>query len=392
MNKYLRWFSAGAKNAAPQAKNTAMPLIAFQSNGVAHWSPNDFRSLSRDGFMRNPVVYRCIRLISEAAASMPWLLYKGENEQQDHPLLKLLNQPNLQFAGPQFMETLYGHLLISGNAFIKLNSIGDEPREIHLLRPDQVKVINDSTGWPIAYEYGVGSNRQRFDIDPVNGCCVLHLRLFNPLDDQNGMPPLHAAHMALNIHNSASIWNKALLDNSARPSGALVYTSSDRPNMSEEQFDRLKLELEEGYSGASKAGRPMLLEGGLDWKAMGFSPKDMDFIEAKNSAARDIALAFGVPPMLLGIPGDNTYANYKEANKAFWRQTVQPFVNRTSCSIGGWLGPFFENGLRLAVDYDQVDALASDRVALWQRLQESDFLTNDEKRVAAGYSPMNEGE
>lgn len=147
--------------------------------------------------------------------------------------------------------------------------------------------------------------------------------------------------MALDIHNSASKWNKALLDNSARPSGALIYSSSAGENLTDEQFSRLKRELEDGYSGAVRAGRPMVLEGGLDWKAMGYSPKDMDFMEAKNGASRDIALAFGVPPMLLGIPGDNTYSNYKEANRAFWTQTVLPLVKRTAESLSNWLGPQF---------------------------------------------------
>ena len=88
--------------------------------------------------------------------------------------------------------------------------------------------------------------------------------------------------MALDTHNAAGRWNKALLDNSARPSGALVYAPKEGGNLTDEQFDRLKAELEEGYSGAARAGRPLLLEGGLDWKAMGLTPKDMDFIEAKN--------------------------------------------------------------------------------------------------------------
>ena len=96
--------------------------------------------------------------------------------------------------------------------------------------------------------------------------------------------------------------------------------------LSDNQFERLKRELEDNYQGAVNAGRPLLLEGGLDWKAMSLSPKDMDFLDAKHNAAREIALCFGVPPMLLGIPGDNTYANYQEANRAFCRSTVLPLV------------------------------------------------------------------
>jgi HK97 family phage portal protein len=105
-------------------------------------------------------------------------------------------------------------------------------------------------------------------------------------------------------------------------------TGRRRGQLSEDQFERLKRELEDSYQGKANAGRPLVLEGGLDWKPMSLSPKDMEHIEAKHVAAREIALAFGVPPMLLGIPGDNTYANYAEANRTFWRQTVLPLVGR----------------------------------------------------------------
>ena len=211
--------------------------------------------------------------------------------------------------------------------------------------------MTDAAGWPSALEYRRGEPAAergigRCRLGPSAGSGgAIHLALFHPLDDHYGFPPLEAALMALDTHNSAGRWNKALLDNSARPSGALVYAPKDGGNLTDEQFDRLKAELEDGYSGATRAGRPLLLEGGLDWKAMGLTPKDMDFIEAKHSASRDIALAFGVPPMLLGIPGDNTYANYQEANRAFYRMTVLPLVARTAKELSAWLTPVFGDGL-----------------------------------------------
>ncbi len=120
---------------------------------------------------------------------------------------------------------------------------------------------------------------------------------------------------------------------------------------------------------------------------MGLTPRDMDFIEAKNAACRDIALAFGVPPMILGIPGDNTYANYQEANRAFYRMTVLPLVARTATEIAAWLAPAFGADLRLEPDADRVDGLAAEREALWARVSAADFLTDDEKREAVGYGP-----
>ena len=120
---------------------------------------------------------------------------------------------------------------------------------------------------------------------------------------------------------------------------------------------------------------------------MSLSPRDMDFIALKQMAAREIALALGVPPLLLGIPGDNTYANYGEANRAFWRQTVIPLVQRSAVGFSRWLGPAFGRGLVLRPDLDNLDALAADRDAQWARLQATDFLTDDEKRAAVGYGP-----
>jgi hypothetical protein len=120
---------------------------------------------------------------------------------------------------------------------------------------------------------------------------------------------------------------------------------------------------------------------------MSLSPRDMDFIALKNMAAREIALALGVPSMLLGIPGDSTHANYAEANRVFWRQTVIPLVQRSVSAMSEWLTPGFGRNLELRPDIDQLDALAPDRDAQWARLQATTFLTDDEKRSLVGYGP-----
>ena len=212
------------------------------------------------------------------------------------------------------------------------------------------------------------------------------MRLFHPTNDHYGLSPLEAAGTAVDLHNSALSWNKALLDNAARPSGALVYKGPEgAENLTDEQFERLKAELAETYQGAQNAGRPLVLDGGLEWQAMSMTPADMDFIESKREAARSIALAFGVPPMLLGIPGDNTYSNYREANLAFYRQTVLPLVKKTAAAITNWLGRSFDASVE--VDAAHVDALASDRDALWARISAATFLTDDEKRAALGLAP-----
>jgi HK97 family phage portal protein len=161
--------------------------------------------------------------------------------------------------------------------------------------------------------------------------------------------------------------------------------------LSDTQFTRLKAELETSYQGSANAGRPLLLDGGLDWRPLSLSPKELDFVEAKAAAAREIALAFGVPPLLLGLPGDNTHANYAEANRAFYRQTVIPLVRRTADSLARWLEPAF-GPARLEPDLDAVEALATERESLWRRVQGADFLSVAEKREAVGYPPQSPGQ
>lgn len=386
-----RW----GRRAPPRAESKASavsPLIALDTLRQPAWTPRDYAAFAREGFMGNAIVYRCVRMIAETAASVPLLLYRGEEEIEAHALSELIERPNQAQVGPEFLESLIGHLLVAGNSYIEAVAIGDEIRELHVLRPDRMKVVPGSDGWPEAHEYTVGGRSARLAGDCVPGVrSILHMKLFHAAHDHYGMSPLEAAATAIDLHNTATRWNKALLDNSARPSGALVYTARDG-NLTTEQYERLKAELEQGFQGTANAGRPLLLEGGLDWKSMSLSPKDMDFLEAKNAAAREIALALGVPPMLLGIPGDNTYANMAEATRGFWRQTVVPLVGRTSKAVSRWLAPAWHSDLELRPDFDAVEALSPEREALWARLDKASFLTLNEKRAAAGYSPLAESE
>jgi len=387
MNRLLNWLVAPAKHSTRLEEKAAGGLIAFHAAGAPVWSTFE-TSGHETGYCRNPIVYRCVRMISEAASMLPLRVCEARIDCDEHPVLDLLAKPNERQSRTAFLETLFSHLLVSGNAYVTQIELDGTVQELHALEPGKVSPVLDGSGWPAAYDYQHGSSKTRYESGGKSE--ILHLALFNPVDQINGLPPLAAAHMALDIHNAASAWNKALLDNSARPSGALVYASSGGENLSQDQFDRLKTELEEGYTGASRAGRPMVLEGGLDWKAMGYSPRDMDFLQAKNVAAREIALAFGVPPMLLGIPGDNTYSNYQEANRAFWTQTVLPLAEKTAQDLGGWLSGMFGGDLDLRVDTEGIPALASEREAHWNRVGTAEFLTANEKREAFGYPPLEE--
>ena len=381
--------TASAAASALDVKSTPFAALQFTDAALnAVWSGRDFGALSREGYQKNAVVFRCVRLIAEAAASVPLCVRRGEVCEAGDPAAALLSRGHPGASAEEVMEQFYGLLHVSGNGYLEAALVDGVPAALYALRPDRIKTRVNKAGWPSGYEYEAAGSKRSLPIDSATGrCAVFHTRIFNPLDDSLGHSPLSAAASAVDIHNAGGRWTKALLDNAARPSGALIYKGAGgAERLSDEQFDRLKGELEGAHSGAKNAGRPMVLEGGLDWKAMSFSPSDMDFMEARRDAAREIALAFGVPPMLLGIPGDNTYANYKEANLAFWRQTIIPLVRKTARGMERWLQAFYGDDLRLTVQLDKVSALSDERAQLWRRLGEAAFITEEERRQMAGLS------
>ena len=367
------------------------PVVAWSTSGRVAWTPRDMVSLTKAGFSGNPVGFRAVKLIAEAAASLPVLFQDRERRYETHPVQALLSRPNGAQGRAELLEALFGQLLLTGNAYVE--AVADEglPVEMHVLRSDRMRLVPGADGWPVAYEYSVGGKKHRFDVGDVSPIC--HIKSFHPQDDHYGFSALQAAASAIDVHNAASHWSKALLDNAARPSGAIVYSGVDgHTGMSNEQYDRLVSEMESQHQGAKNAGRPMLLEGGLDWKPMGFSPSDMEFQKTKEAAAREIATAFGVPPMMLGIPGDATYANYQEANRAFYRLTVLPLASRVLGAIADWLSDFSGERVDLRPDPDQIPALSSERDAQWRRVGEATFLTAAEKRGLLGLPAIEVGD
>lgn len=363
----------GESTRVPLARGSASPWFFADSGGAR--PPFEYNAAVRRAYLENPVAQRAVRLVAEGIGGAP---LKGT----DPALAALVNDTS---AGQALLETLASHLLLHGNAYVQVvKDARGRPVELFALRPERVSVIAGDDGWPAAFAYEVAGKRLSIPLlDEDASPNLIHIRHFHPGDDHYGAGCLCAADEAIATHNAASTWNRQLLENAARPSGALIYDGIEGASLTGEQFDRLKAELTAAYSGMANAGRPMLLEGGLTWQAMAMTPADMDFATLKAAAARDIALAFGVPPMLLGLPGDATYANYREANRALWRLTLLPLTTKLLAAIGEGLVPWFPDAA-LAIDLDRVPALAEDREALWAQVSAADFLDPDEKRALLG--------
>ncbi|HEX7751679.1 MAG TPA: phage portal protein, partial [Novosphingobium sp.] len=350
---------------------------------VSPWSfvddtPFDYAASVRRAYLDNPVAQRAVRLVAEGIGGAPLTA-------SDPALSALVKATS---AGQPLLETLASQLLLHGNAFVQvMKDARGFPVELFALRPERMRVVAGADGWPSAFTYRVGEQTLTLPLlDEDASPNLIHIKAFHPADDHYGAGCLAAADQAVATHNAAARWNRMLLENAARPSGALVYEGGEAGGLTADQFERLRTELNAAFAGSGNAGRPMLLEGGLRWQSLSLSPADMDFATLKAAASRDIALAFGVPPMLLGLPGDATYANYREANRALWRLTLLPLADKIFAALAEGLAPWFPD-LTLAIDLDRVPALAEDRERLWAQVSAAGFLSPEEKRALLGLAP-----
>ncbi len=381
--KYLRQIFKDKKNKFSNYLN----LDERYTNIISNKSSTDVNQ-----YHHNVIIYRCVNLISQSASHIPWIVYtKNHNNlvRNDlHPVNRLLFKPNPFQSGADLFATNIANKMLYGNSYLLLISNEKlQPREIHILESNNVDILSTENKI-IGYKYRLNSNIREYYIDQItNQSAVLHLKNYNPSSPIKGVSCLSAASIAIDIHNRAGEWNDALLRNGARPSGALI-VKDNSGYLSEEQFERLREQLYEKYTSSTNSGKPLLLEGGLDWKEMSISPKDMDFIECKNSAAREIALAFGVPPQLLGINGDNTYSNMQEARLALWEETIIPLLDNISDSLSNWLSHWFKEEILITFNKDAISALTQKRENLWEKVSQANFITINEKRALFGLPPM----
>jgi HK97 family phage portal protein len=385
-----------------EEKQAPSNMVGYFGVGSGDAKNYKYQDLAKEGYLKNAIVYRCVNEISKGAGAVDFMLKNDDMMVEEHPLLDLLNRPNPLQSSSEFFNSLFGFLLLSGNAYIlKVGSEVGSPRELHLLRPDRIQIKGGGKPIPDRYEYIVNGRVQNvFDVDQDTGSSeIKHIKLWNPLDDYYGCSPLQAAAEEVDQHNLSSKHNINLLNNGARPSGAVIFKPKDDQgftvNLSESQRQQLLTDLNNRFVGSGNAGRPMLLEGDFDWKEMGLSPKDMDFINLKHMSATDIALCFGVPSQLVGVPDSQTYSNIAEARLALYEETIIPHLKLIQSDLNEWLVPMFSEELEFCYDIDGIPALAERKRKTYENITNAvntGIMTRNEAREIIGLSPVTGGD
>lgn len=371
-------------------KESRTGQVIFNNNQTVQWSKRNYASFADEGYQKNVIVYQAINKMAESIGAIPWKLVRPDGEQVEvHAMLDLINRPNPLQSRSEFLQSVIGYYQISGNAYIEKLIVGSVPKELYALRSDRMNVMPSETGMPKGYSYKAGVEAITWEADNITGeSDIRHIKSFHPLDDWYGLSPIEAGAYGIDQHNESMKFLQGLLQNGAAPSGALELSADS--SLTDDQFNRLKSEIDEKYVGSKNAGRPMLFEGGMKWVQMGLTPQAMGMIEHKYSAARDISLALGVPPLLLNIQGDSTYSNYKEARQAFYEEKVIPLAGHIVDEFNVWLEPYL-GGLKYELELDQVPAIVEKRMLLWEMADNSTDLTINERRELKGFEPLKEG-
>lgn len=403
-------------------KSAAASAMVMHRQGQPAPRLTNIKALSTDGYAKNPDVFAAVNGITGNAKGIEWKLLKLSNRaarkgitpQQvrstlhtaaklggkhgymkkqrqlikervlvpidTHALLDLLAQPNPLQDWSEFIESVLGHYCVTGNYFV--NAVGPTdstkpPQELWVLRPDKMKVIVGNQEQPVlGYKYGDGEGQTL----PFES--VLHGKTWNPLDDYWGMSPIMAAARRVDWSNAAEDWNLALVQSGGQPGGAVVVEGRLTPD----QRSEMKEWVDEEYLGTKNVGRPLLLEGGMDWKTLSLTPQEAAWLDGQEHATRKIAHVLGWPSVLLGDSSDRTYSNYGEARKASYEEATLPKLDMLRNKLNTWLVPRFGPDLLLAYDTDDIEALQEDRDKLWNRIGAAEHLTINEKRLATGYA------
>lgn len=377
-------------------KKESRTAILNSRLGPASWTPENYQNYVNETYMKNVIAYRCIEYTARSVSSVPWKCYKkvGDKREIDNenPIMQILEKANPEDSFNLIMLKNMIYLMISGNCFFeRIAPITGEnkgmPKEIYSLRPDKFKINIDNKGRKSGYVF---DNTITWEIDPITReCDILQVKLVNPLDDFWGMGSTKPTAREIDSSNEATEWNKKIFENEGRPGMIFAVQGS----LTSDQFDHLEKQLNDKYSGSKNAGKTIILES--DYKAeikpYSWSPKEMDFLDSNRELSRRICLGYGVPPMLMGIPGDNTFSNQKEARQAFWEESIIFYLSYFKGELNNW---FFKNSNEYFIDYilDEVAALAEKRNLKWTQAQQSDFLTINEKREMVGKDKIPAGD
>ena len=353
--------------------------------GTLTWSGQSDEALIKEGYEKCVVAFRAIDVTAKALASIPIIVKVNNEVRPDHPLKTLLDQPNPLVGGSDFFEYLTTWHRMLGNAYVEMvGPDGKPPKELWIWPADQIK-IRTSKGKriPDAYVYTNSESPAVWPVDAITGeSLMMQWKTFNPRSNFYGMSPLMAAAWEVDQHNSSSEWNKRALQNGGVPS-MILYSEE---TVDDQQYEQIQRRMSD-FLGSKGARKTMVVEGGQKVENVGFTSVEMDWLEGRKMAAREVASVFGVPAQVIPIPGDQTYANYAEARLALYEDTVLPLFDSLLDELNRWLAPRYPDKPVITYDPKTIPALAEKWFKQMLDANGAKQLSINERRALSGFAP-----
>lgn len=344
------------------------------------------------GIYSHPIVYRCIDQISSSVASLDFNVEENGEIVENSQVADLLSMPSPQVDGSALIYHLIASQIAFGDGYlIAMTGVGGIKTEIWNIDSDNLSLQFNSDGTVAAYVYkkGAGNQERVFELNE-NGTSPEILRISrNSIKSGQylGQSALEPASQHAKVYMANLKRMTDMLENSINDSGVLSISSKDDGELTEPQFKDIVNELKKFRTSGKRSGDLAVVQD-VEFTFQKLS-QDLESgsLEKQNDAARMICNVFGVPPMLLGIPGDNTYSNYQSARSAFWTDMLIPYyIKPLERSLSRWFG------VKVTADLDSVPALIDMRTEMMKCYESISYLTINEKRNKAGLEPVDGGD
>ena len=282
--------------------------------------------------MQMTAVYSCVRILSEAIASLPLNLYKytdtgGKERAADHPLYFLLHdEPNSEMTSFVFRETLMTHLLLWGNAYAQIIRNGKgEIIGLYPLMPDRMNVDRDDKG-RLYYEYTRSTDDARTPnykdmMVRLSPSEVMHIPGLG-FDGLVGYSPIAMAKNAIGLAIATEEYGSKFFANGAAPSGVLEHPGTLKDPA------KVRDSWTQTFGGSHNANKVAVLEEGMKYTPISISPNEAQFLETRKFQIDEIARIFRVPPHMIGDLEKSSFNNIEQQSLEFVKYTLDPWVSR----------------------------------------------------------------
>lgn len=379
-----------AWNIAINGKANAL-LIPTWQEGTPSYSEASFESLVRHGWRKNELIFACV---SKTAASASFVELRVKRKRDDelldeHPLAQLIRHPNPYMDAADLWYSVVVYQKLAGVAYFeKERDRAGRVIALWPLRPDWMKPIRSSRQFISGYEYTIPGN------EPIamRADDVLDFRLFDPLNQYRGYPPVAVAGRVGDVDNATTDYLMMFMEKGGMPPGLL----KTKQKLLDTDVSDIRRRWSERYGGAAHWLEPAVLDSDAEYQQVGMSFHDMGFdvLDARSEAR--ICMVLDIPPILVGAKvgiDRATYSNYEQARKAWWEDVLVPLYRNYESVIGGDLAREYGEDIYVEFEFANVPALQESEDAQWGRANEGlarGYITINEARAIVGLDDIGE--